>query len=67
MRGRPELHRALDAMADEHVYLEAPSEGGRSYRWLPCDRCTNVVSVPTQYVALVCRDCMPITRGGVRT
>ena len=69
LRDVPELHRALDKLANEHIYLPAPdgvdpeSAHGRgdgrrfARRWVACDACDAVFVVRANVVSAICEDC----------
>lgn len=58
IRNVPELNKALRQAALEHLYLRGPdSEEGAPTRWLPCECCDAVVTVPQNVVATICPDC----------
>lgn len=65
LRNEPNLHAALVAMSNEHVFLSGPNIDGRPTRWMPCSCCDNVVAVGPvvvdgrvhTVVATICEDC----------
>ena len=57
IRNVPELHLALSKLANSFVSLPAPDRNGVPQKWLSCEYCHSVTSVPRRVVATICEDC----------
>lgn len=58
IRNAKDLHKALNTLAREHVYVHGPESEGRATRWLGCSGCEAVATVPVNVASYLCEDCL---------